>query len=489
MEPPLKATRQRRRGRLWRFEASPYAISPVFYRYPAGLAVVLAGYLFFSRGFAYWHLPGTPIFISEILLIAGLCALIRVPEAVSEVVRRSRVLWTLAAFVALGVISLLHSFPTFGMAAVRDAAIFYYSGVALIVSTMLFVRPRSWDILVRGYEAAMPWFLMWAPLAVVLGRLWDWRRPYVPDSSVSIFSLKSGDFAVHVAMAVTYMWLLQECGRPWQSRRRTVLTGLAIVGLLVAASQNRGGMLASGVTLLVGFAALRRTDEHFSYFATAGALCMVLLSTALLLNVSIDLGGRSLSAQQLLSNITSATGHDSMSEDEALSDTVEWRLTFWSDVLHDVQDGAIGPFGLGFGSNLAVRYDVPSPQHIDSPLRNAHNSHLTILARMGVIGFALWIAFWVGLIVSMHRRVTTERGRRWAWWLTASLLGIHVNAVFDPTLEGPQVAVWLWTLVGVALAQMLSSQDRGSALSQREPYISFSSDISVSAAAGEEPST
>jgi hypothetical protein len=28
---------------------------------------------------------------------------------------------------------------------------------------------------------------------------------------------------------------------------------------------------------------------------------------------------------------------------------------------------------------------------------------------------------------------------------------ILINAYFDPTLESPQVAIWLWTLVGVTL--------------------------------------
>jgi hypothetical protein len=28
---------------------------------------------------------------------------------------------------------------------------------------------------------------------------------------------------------------------------------------------------------------------------------------------------------------------------------------------------------------------------------------------------------------------------------------ILVNAYLDPTLEGPQVAIWLWTLVGLGL--------------------------------------
>jgi hypothetical protein len=38
--------------------------------------------------------------------------------------------------------------------------------------------------------------------------------------------------------------------------------------------------------------------------------------------------------------------------------------------------------------------------------------------------------------------------------IEVSLVGavaILVNSYFDPTLESPQVALWLWTLVGVGL--------------------------------------
>ena len=30
-------------------------------------------------------------------------------------------------------------------------------------------------------------------------------------------------------------------------------------------------------------------------------------------------------------------------------------------------------------------------------------------------------------------------------------VAILVNAYFDPTLESPQVAIWLWTIVGIGL--------------------------------------
>jgi hypothetical protein len=40
-------------------------------------------------------------------------------------------------------------------------------------------------------------------------------------------------------------------------------------------------------------------------------------------------------------------------------------------------------------------------------------------------------------------------------WLIISAIMILTNAIFDPTLEGPQVSFWLWTVFGVGLAMPL----------------------------------
>ena len=38
-----------------------------------------------------------------------------------------------------------------------------------------------------------------------------------------------------------------------------------------------------------------------------------------------------------------------------------------------------------------------------------------------------------------------------AGWLIISVVAILVNAIFDPTLEGPQVGWWLWGFLGFGI--------------------------------------
>ena len=106
--------------------------------------------------------------------------------------------------------------------------------------------------------------------------------------------------------------------------------------------------------------------------------------------------------------------------------------------------------------NLA--YGVGVYDAVTDALRSPHNSHLDILARMGLVGFSLWIALWLGWywrLVAGCRRLARRGlyGRRQVAVLclmvnTATL----VSSFFDPQLEGAQAAALLWIAFGVGVA-------------------------------------
>jgi hypothetical protein len=39
-------------------------------------------------------------------------------------------------------------------------------------------------------------------------------------------------------------------------------------------------------------------------------------------------------------------------------------------------------------------------------------------------------------------------------WLIVSSAAILINSIFDPALEGPQVAWWLWAMLGLGIAMV-----------------------------------
>jgi hypothetical protein len=86
----------------------------------------------------------------------------------------------------------------------------------------------------------------------------------------------------------------------------------------------------------------------------------------------------------------------------------------------------------------------------------SHNSHLTILARVEFPGLGLWLLLWLAFGVHLFRWAQGRLGgvrdpaNTAAVWYPAAALGFLVGAYFDPSLEAPHAAVWLFTVVGLA---------------------------------------
>jgi hypothetical protein len=426
------------------------------------LIFALGGYLFFNRAFAWIHIPGIPLFLGEVVLAVGLVEALQIhPFGLPEwVVRRSAALKVLLLFMALGAARLLLDLSDFGILAVRDSAIWYYGLYAILVASALYVDESLFPRMLGWYRRAIPWFLVWAPLAVIIGRLFSGQAPAVPDSNTSVVAFKSGDIAVHAALAVAFLWLFERPVTAGERRRQYLLGTLGLVGILVAGTQNRGGLVSAavilGVSLLLSAAKERML---FSWLATL----LLLAAVAVVFDIRVDLGRRELSVEQISQNVESIMDPEAATSGN-LAGTVQWRLEAWALVIDDALLGPYAVTGRGFGPNLAFVYGLGGDPEATEGLRNPHNSHLNVLARMGAVGFGLWLLVWGVWLAAVGRRVTDRDGRRnpLAAWLLAGVLGMLVNAIFDPTLEGPQVAVWLWTLVG------LGASSRVTALRERE---------------------
>jgi hypothetical protein len=76
---------------------------------------------------------------------------------------------------------------------------------------------------------------------------------------------------------------------------------------------------------------------------------------------------------------------------------------------------------------------------------------------MGVIGAVMWAALWSSWYwIALRTRIRLRRvGRAFeASLMEVAVVGVTailINAYFDPTIESPQVALWLWTIVGITL--------------------------------------
>ncbi len=423
------------------------------------MGLILTGYLLFDRAFAWIHIPGTPIFVGEIALVFGLWVILQTPH-LGRLIRVSRPIQFLMLFMLWGFALAFEGFGTWGIDAVRDSALWYYGGFALISGVLLLYKPSVWDETVDRLTRFIPFFftIMLIRFAFAQASI----GPRIPDSSTRLTAHKTANIAVNVAIALAFFIIVIGPSASKELRRRA--TGLTLVGLLLVVSvgtQSRSGFLAAFLILTVVFATARHAR---SVMLGVMALAIMVAILAAALDVKFQLDRRELSVEQVIENIQSVT--DEATSGGQFDNTTQWRLNLWGLVVEDVFIPERVLTGFGFGENVALRYGVADTDR-SSPLRNPHNSHLSVLARMGLVGIVLWVAMFTSWYLSLIRarrqfRELGEDGRAsLAFWLILSMTALLVNAFFDPTMEGPQVGVLVWTLFGAGAVLGVGSRSVG----------------------------
>jgi hypothetical protein len=405
--------------------------------------LLLGGYLLFDKAFAYLHIPGTQLFIGEIVLAFGLVGAVRVLKWPS-LWRVTDVAYVMVAYAAWGLIMSIQGVFDDPIVALRDATIWGYELVALAVVGAFAFRPATLSRWLTWYRRAMPYVVAWLPISVILGSL---DIGTVPDTTVPLTSFSPGKAAVQLLMIIAFLWLVTTPRTSRDQRWRVVMTGASLVGILVAATGNRGGFVAALMGLVV-FLVLYPARSRL--IVTFIGVVLVTVVATVVIDPRIELGEREVSARQLTENVASiVTGEG----EGGLGGNISWRLRHWSEIWEGVNEDH--PLtGHGFGPNVAEIYHVPQT---DLGLRNAHNSHLTILARSGWIGLGLWVLLWGLWYVEVNRarRRLQSAGldalSGVAAWAMIGTAAMHVEAVFNPSIEGPQTAFWFWTVFAFGL--------------------------------------
>jgi O-antigen ligase len=415
----------------------------------AVLPPVLIGYAFFDRAFAYIHVPGTPIFAGEVLIVLCLAVALVGTGIVGLGIKRIAVTKLIIVFALWGVICTVPHIPQYGINAIRDAALWYYALLTIPVAALVLSDPDIVHRWMAGARKFVPWFLLFCPFAVQLNKAADaGSGPFVPGSSISVWNHRIGNIAVLATMAVAFIWLIPGFTR----RRRTLLVGLATIVILLVATQNRGGLVAAAAGLLLVWLF---TAQRLRLVGVMVATLMLLAVFAWVTNFQLQgQQGRGISIGQLITNIESLKGGNA-NEGGNLQSNVQFRQELWSQVIQLAENNHALVTGLGFGRNIAGELGFAS--EAAGSLRSPHNSHVDILARMGIVGAILWITLlltWYAVVLRARLRFKSLGRFFEAAVIEVSIVGVTsllVNAYFDPTLESPQVAIWLWTIVGMTV--------------------------------------
>ncbi len=417
------------------------------------LVVVLVGYAFLNKGFAYFGAP--PLYVGEMcLVLAGVATLYSVRQA-----RFSLPLLFLVLFMAWGVLRTLPYVGTYGLFAIRDGVTWEYGLFAIAVA--LTVRREHVDRVVSLYRRGALLLVWWMPVAAILTFRFAASLPKYPGSPVPVVFYKGGDAGVQLAGIAAFVLLGLYSARDTAPIRQIVLWSGWLVSAGLAAL-NRSAMLAMATTAACFLFVL--SVPRVLSLAFVGAAFAVMLLTV---NPEVDLGlSRNVSITQLVTNLGSIAGGG---DDAQLDASKDWRLAWWTKIYGYTVDGPYRWVGKGFGVNLATDdgFQVDAAQSLRAP----HSTHLEILARAGVPGLALWALLQLAFAAAILRAAAVARRiKEPAWipllgWVFVYWLAALVNGSFDVYLGGPQGGIWFWSMIGFGLAMTRMVNERAASVS------------------------
>jgi O-antigen ligase/polysaccharide polymerase Wzy-like membrane protein len=402
--------------------------------------ILLSGYAFLGKAFAYLGVP--PLYVGEIMLLLGVVALFRSGCLIASVASIPSVV--LITFMGLVAISMSTTLGRYGVDALRDSVVVLYGIFAFIVAALLIEKPARIEGITRFYRKFATLYAAVPVLFMVIGPITMQLLPTWPTAGAPLVFVRAGEVGVHLA-GITAFTLLGFRKQTW------TWSLFLILGAAIVVSQNRGGMLAFAVptAIAVVFATDRRKIRQL---VCAAVLISVI---AIITNVDIPLGGtRRLQFSQFTDNVVSLFADSSTSN---LDGTKEWRKRWWETIVRYTIHGDQFWSGRGFGPNLAETDGYGNWARGDAPLRSPHSAHMTILARLGVPGLALWIVTLLVWFSTMFRNAYMAwRNGEPAWgrffvFISCYALAAIIDSSFDVALEGPMVGIWFWTLIGAGL--------------------------------------
>lgn len=178
-------------------------------------------------------------------------------------------------------------------------------------------------------------------------------------------------------------------GRYWWA-----VVALLMLGLFAMAS--RGGILATGIALLLAFLLLKRRDL---WIAVSLLVVLCVATVSMLPNV--------FDQRRIISRVMQTDASDSE------------RISHWRVGIAQVTQGNTLLFGVGPRNFSGIEL---GKLHFDEPLNftrnkltHAHNLFLTKLVEEGIFGLAAMVTFFVLVASALLRDWRAERWKNWPW--------------------------------------------------------------------------
>ena len=394
---------------------------------------------------------GIPIFLTEIFLILSFAAVIvRQPAAViawalggGRTGPVGRSVWLIAV---LATVHFVLAFGHYGMYAARDFAIYMYS---LFFVLTYFAIPRREDavrfLLCCTYAGVIMAVLLItvAVTGIDLGLFGEGTR-YVLGEVIE--SRGSGDVGGIIAFSLASLGAYILIDR---RRRYFNLACAAICFVALALPQTRSAVF--GLALAGAFSMLALETRH-----RVAICCLVLLAVGIV--VASPALPDNLPGVQALQNFYAAmvSGAEYHADGNA-----QFRLARWTLALQTWHDAPV--FGVGFGVNILPLWMDNLEDLNTFNYGLPHNTYLTILARTGLIGLALFAFPIVWTLRRIYRLIRHGEGSAHllaAGNMICAMAGFGMFVLF---FERPLHGATFWIMMAIAVRLVEFAEDAAAA--------------------------
>jgi O-antigen ligase len=419
----------------------------------------IAGYLLLNMSFQQMRIPpvGPGVPIGELVLMVMFLGL-NIPRVIRQL---NRVVWILPLLIwwIYGICRSLSAVPQHGMWALRDASQVLDS-LYLIFGFTLALNPAKLERFFRFFYVV---FFVGAvyDMSFPAGKFLANYTPHIPAAggySIPIF-FNYGNAGTLLITAAVMLMLIQ--GPLAKGKARYIWAAL-FLGLSIGVGQSRTAYLQILFVLLLLLLFQRKTFAKWSAAITVALLLILLISAS-----GIELQGRlgKVSLDFMTKHFETMSGESEDAEVSGAASGVVMRFQWWKKIQGKLtQSPSNLMFGLGYGMPL-VDYTLGGGTQVREP----HNSFISVLARLGLLGAIVWTLMHIALYWTWLSGFSLARRRGWKVdsarllvmmiFCSVILIGtIGEDVLEKPFNAGPYYFIWGIILAYVAHLRLIDAR-------------------------------
>jgi hypothetical protein len=402
-----------------------------------GTLVVIGGYMTFQRPFAYLGIPGLPLFIGELLLVAFFVfrsehAGHRLVDSLLRPGPLGAVAWSITLLIIYGLMLAVRG-EIAGFPRQLVAQELAFNVYPLYVFLGLWLGERDPRLLER-FLLIMSW---------VIGIYGIVYMTYLNHTIVAIPGTDIVIFRSPLAQGAILLALLAFRVKGYRLVIPFLLNLLVLMGI-----QNRAAYAGFAVGLVVWAVMAKRVGKMLAVVAVV----TMLMAVAWVLDVRVEFsrGASEYSARNVVAAVIAPFDEAAAAQysDDArnFAGTTEWRKDWWAGIWDGVHADPIRTaFGPGYGFQLTSDAHLRSSE---DDLRTPHNWFMYALGYGGWTHAVLFVFLLGSLSILLWR----------AFRLTGIAFGLPYLAfsttvgTFSNFYETPFAAIPVWVIVGMAIA-------------------------------------